>query len=93
MATGHLIAFLFSCLCIFDNFPGLLIKAPSEQSFLTNPFIPVHQTAETDTEMKEEADGIDSGEGAGHLMALFSTDNGADSSMAPSPTPQYKAVS
>lgn len=65
MATGHLIAFLFSSLCIFDNFPGLLIKAPSEQAFLMNSFIPVHQTAEIDREKKEEADGTDSGKERG----------------------------
>lgn len=82
----------FSSLCIFDNFPGLFIKAPSEQAFLMNSFIPVHQTAETDTEMKEEADGGDSRKEQGRLMALFSDDNGVDSSMAPSPTPQYKAA-
>lgn len=51
----------FLSLCIFYNFPGLLIKAPSEQAFFVSSFIPVHQTAETDTEMKEEADGSDRG--------------------------------
>jgi hypothetical protein len=51
---------LFSPCAFFDNFPGLLIKAPSEQAFLMNSFISAHQTAETDTEMKEEADRSDS---------------------------------
>lgn len=49
----------FSALHISDAFPGLLIKATSEQAFLTNSFILVHQTPEADTKMEQEADGSD----------------------------------
>lgn len=51
----------FSALHIFDNFPGLLIKAVSEEAFLTNSFILVHQTPETGTKTEQGADGCDSG--------------------------------
>lgn len=46
----------FSALHISDAFPGLLIKATSEQAFLMNSFILVHQTPETDTKTEQEAE-------------------------------------
>ena len=55
----------FSALHVSDDaFPGLLIKATSEQAFLMNSFILVHQTPETDTKMEQEADDSDR-DGAG----------------------------
>lgn len=56
----------FSALHVSDAFPGLLIKATSEQAFLMNSFILVHQTPETDTKMEQEADGSDR-DGAGAI--------------------------